>query len=95
MSKAESDLQAAQKLATGNSSLHDQVCFHCQQSAEKYLKALLEEAGLKIPRTHELEELLELNLPTHPKLQSLRRGLSFLNDFAVEYRYPGVTARKR
>ena len=32
----------------------DQICFLCQQSAEKYLKAILEEAGQPIPKTHDL-----------------------------------------
>jgi HEPN domain-containing protein len=30
------------------------VCFHCQHAAEKYLKALLQEGGLVVPRTHDL-----------------------------------------
>ena len=75
--------------------MHDARCFHCQQSAEKYLKALSEELGLTIPRTHNLEDLLSLLLPHHPGLRSLRRGLIFLTDFAVETRYPGENANKR
>ena len=30
------------------------VCFHCQQCAEKYLKALLISRGVDFPRTHDL-----------------------------------------
>jgi HEPN domain-containing protein len=41
--KAEDDYLAARKLAKGGDPLPDQVCFHCQQSAEKLLKAILEE----------------------------------------------------
>jgi HEPN domain-containing protein len=74
---------------------HDAVCFHCQQSAEKYLKALLEELGLKVPRVHNLDDVLNLLLRHHPALRSLRRGLIFLTDFAVETRYPGDNAAKR
>ena len=44
--KAEADFRAAEILAAGRERFHDQVCFHCQQSTEKYLKALLEEQGL-------------------------------------------------
>ena len=43
--KAEADYRAAELLDRGSDPLHDQACFHCQQCAEKYLKALLEEAG--------------------------------------------------
>jgi HEPN domain-containing protein len=75
--------------------LHDQRCFHCQQSAEKYLKALLEELGLSVAKTHELDDLLDRLLPHHLSLRSFRRGLSFLSQFAVGVRYPGDSASKR
>lgn len=75
--------------------LHDVVCFHCQQCAEKYLKGILEELGLTIPKTHDLDYLLALLLPHHSSLRSLRRGLIFLTDFAVDTRYPGNNASKR
>jgi HEPN domain-containing protein len=75
--------------------LHDVVCFHCQQCAEKYLKALLEELGLTVPKLHDLDHLRALLLPHHPGLRSLRRGLQFLTNFAVTIRYPGDNASKR
>jgi HEPN domain-containing protein len=71
------------------------VCFHCQQCAEKYLKGVLEELALAIPKTHDLDNLLTLLLPHHSSLRSLRRGLVFLTDFAVDTRYPGNNASKR
>jgi HEPN domain-containing protein len=75
--------------------VHDLVCFCCQQAAEKYLKALLEEQGLRVPRTHDLEDLLSQLLPSFPRLLSLRRGCKFLIQFAVNTRYPGFKATKR
>jgi HEPN domain-containing protein len=71
------------------------VCFHCQQCAEKYLKGLLEELGLAIPKTHDLDQLLTFLLPHHSALRALRRGLTFLTNFAVGVRYPGDNASKR
>ncbi|MCE9531588.1 MAG: HEPN domain-containing protein [Planctomycetes bacterium] len=50
MRKAEADFAAANDLAPRSQPVHDIVCFHCQQCAEKYLKALLEELGSNIPR---------------------------------------------
>jgi HEPN domain-containing protein len=50
--KAEDDFRVAGLIAAGSELFHDQVCFHCQQSAEKYLKALLGELGQTIPKTH-------------------------------------------
>jgi HEPN domain-containing protein len=75
--------------------VHDGVCFHCQQCAEKYLKALLEESGLSIVKTHDLDVLLTDLAPGHPTLRAMRRGLLFLSDFAVDTRYPGNDATKR
>ena len=95
VAKAEADFRVADTLHQARPPVHDARCFHCQQSAEKYLKALSEELGLTIPRTHNLEDLLSLLLPHHPGLRSLRRGLIFLTDFAVETRYPGENANKR
>src|SRR5262249_48898131 len=93
--KAESDYQLAAALARGTEPFHDEQAFHCQQSAEKYLKALLEELGLTVPRTHVLKDVLALLVPHHPSLAALRRGLIFLTRFAVEIRYPGESASKR
>ena len=44
--KAESDYQLAVTIARGTKPFHDEQCFHCQQSTEKYLKALLAELSL-------------------------------------------------
>src|SRR5260370_2020297 len=93
--KAEADHQAAVRLAGGREPFHDQVCFHCQQSAEKYLKALLEELGLSIPKIHNLGDILDLLLPHHGGLPSFRRGVIFLSDFAVRTRYPRENATQR
>jgi HEPN domain-containing protein len=93
--KAEDDFRAAETLAAAGSGLHDQITFHCQQAAEKYQKALLEELGHSIPKTHDLEDLLALLLPQHASLGGYRRGLRFLTGFAVDPRYPLWHASKR
>lgn len=93
ISKAEGDCLAAEALARKRKvPLHDQVCFHCQQSAEKYLKGRLEEAGIPSPKTHDLEKLLVLVLPIEPLWAALRPALKSLSDFAVDFRYPGSSA---
>jgi HEPN domain-containing protein len=70
--KAESDYAVANDIARGSEPHHDEVCFHAQQCAEKYLKALLEELGRPIPRTHILEDLFALLLPHHVSLRLFR-----------------------
>jgi HEPN domain-containing protein len=93
--KAEHDFRGAVGLRGQRPPLHDLVCFHCQQCAEKYLKALLEEQGLVVHKTHDLPRLLAELLPYYPSLGRLRRGLAILTDYAVDVRYPGDTPTKR
>lgn len=93
--KAEADFAAAQMLSRARKHPgYDAACFHAQQCAEKYLKARLEEAGLTIPKTHNLYALLALVLPLEPSWNSLAADLNILNAFAVAYRYPGISATK-
>src|SRR5438874_10872781 len=93
--KAEGDYVMARQASRSKVPLHDGVCFHCQQCAEKYLKGLMEELGLPVPKTHDLDLLLTALMPHHSALNSVRRGLLFLSDFAVDTRYPGNSASKR
>jgi HEPN domain-containing protein len=93
--KAEVDYRVARQLSRNVRPAHDVVCFPRQQAAEKYFKGLLEEQGLPVPRTHDLDRLLTLLLPAYPRLRSHRRGLQFLTRFAVPVRYPGDNATKR
>jgi HEPN domain-containing protein len=93
--KAESDYRLAVRIAASNDPFHDELCFHCQQSAEKYLKSLLAELNLTIPKTHNLDDLLALLAAHDATLRPLRRGLIYLTNFAVDTRYPPDRATKR
>ena len=93
--KAEDDLAGAREIAGRSPPLKDLVCFHCQQAVEKYLKALLQELGLAVPRTHNLNDLLNLLTPHDATLKPLSRGLKGLTRCAVDYRYPGPRASTR
>src|SRR4051812_15496077 len=93
--KAEADYQFAVRAARRSDPFYDQRCFLCQQAAEKYLKALLEELGQPVPRTPTLHQLLGLLRPPRPPLRPFSRGLRFLTRFAVATRYPGARATKR
>jgi HEPN domain-containing protein len=93
--KAEAGFVGARELALAKRPLHDLICFHCQQSAEKYLKAMLQEAGVRVPRIHNLRNLLLLLLPHDGSLKVIRRPLLPLTRFAVAFRYPGKNATRR
>jgi HEPN domain-containing protein len=64
------------------------VCFHAQQCAEKYLKALLTFHAVPFPKTHDLAELLRLVPETGAPAMSLKE-LAIINRYALEARYPG------
>ena len=67
--KAEADFQTAQReYRVRKDPNYDAVCFHAQQVAEKYLKAVLQEIGSLVPRTHSLAELVALVLKHDPSL---------------------------
>src|SRR5205085_5056692 len=70
-------------------SCYDVIRFHCQQCAEKYLKARLQQTGERVPRTHNLSELLLLLLPHEPNWGRLETELSTLSRAAIDSRYPG------
>ncbi len=55
----------------------------------------MHEHGLSIPKIHDLDELLDLVLPHAATLGKYRRSLNKLTEYAVEYRYPGMTATVR
>ena len=95
VAKAEEDYLAAVDLSRRRKRpLWSGVCFHAQQCAEKYFKARMEEAGLAVPRTHDLEFLLNHLLPVEPLWGAFRLGAQTLTDYAVDFRYPGHNAGK-
>ena len=87
--KAEHDLRNAEYVLTlENDCPTDTVCFHCQQCAEKYLKALLISRAIDFPKTHDL--VLLFNLATHHCGLDLQLvAVQPLNRYSVEARYPG------
>lgn len=93
VAKAEGDFAMVNReMRARKSPNYDGSCFHSQQCAEKYLKALLQEAGFTIPRTHDLEQLAMLLAPVDPSWLLLRSDLNALSIYAVAFRYPGETA---
>ena len=91
--KAEGDYKSAVALQRRRKEpLPDTVCYHCQQCAEKYLKAYLIAQGSTPPRIHDLEELLNLCALHDATLTARLPLVQVLNPYAVLIRYPGMTA---
>jgi HEPN domain-containing protein len=91
--KAEGDWATARReLRVRKAPNFDAVCFHAQQCAEKYLKAMLQERAAPIPRTHNLEALAKPLFASSPALVALTTDFRTLGAYAVETRYPGRTS---
>lgn len=69
----------------------DTACFHCQQCAEKYIKAFLTEHDIDFPRNHDLIRLLGLCLTVDEGFEKIRDNLRRLESYGVIIRYPGLT----
>jgi HEPN domain-containing protein len=87
--KAELDYCAAERLVKDPEPLREIIAFHCQQAAEKYLKASLVSLQIEFPKTHDLEELLELLAPVRSDVAATLEGIEMLSPFGVKIRYPG------
>lgn len=89
VAKARSDLDTARILICGEERHFDTGVYHCQQAAEKSLKAFLTRHDIVFPKTHNLGELAVLAEATEPLIAELREPSDFLTPFATEFRYPG------
>ena len=54
LEKARHDLETARRVVAGDPPITDTAVYHCQQAAEKALKAFLIDQGQPIFKTHDL-----------------------------------------
>lgn len=87
--KAANDLRAAEVDRAAEPPLLGDAVFHCQQTVEKALKALLTWYDRPFRKTHNLEELGEACLALDASLRSLIDRAVPLTQYAWKYRYPG------
>ena len=65
-----------------------QICFHLQQAAEKYLKAIIVAEDLEFQKINDLVVLLKTCLGRGPELISLMPDCKLLSRFYIDARYP-------
>lgn len=87
--KAEEDFALAKSALRRKKPLLTGTCFHAQQCAEKYMKALLISKGADFPKTHDLLMLNNLCSAVGIFLVVAPKLLNTLTDYAVRTRYPG------
>ncbi|OPX22135.1 MAG: hypothetical protein B1H03_05115 [Planctomycetales bacterium 4484_113] len=88
VSKAEEDRFAVVSLFKLEGRPASVVCFHAQQCAEKYLKALLIHGEVNFGRTHDLLELVGRLPATAEPAEGFVDAMRVLNAFSVLPRYP-------
>ena len=86
---AEDDFKAAKTLLSLKKPILAAVCFHTQQCAEKYLKALLILKDVGFPKSHDLSTLNTLCNQNGILTGFDPQQLADLTKYAVQARYPG------
>jgi HEPN domain-containing protein len=89
ISKANKDLMTAGlALHSIDGPLPVTTTLHCQQSAEKYLKAFLQEHDIHFSSQHHLLSLLESCISLDPSFEILRVQINQLDGYSIASRYP-------
>ena len=91
MIKAWRDLETARRAATGQPPFYDVAVYHCQQAAEKAVKAFLVHHGQAYKKTHDIEVLVDLAAELDSSFSQLAEAADALTPYATRFRYPNAT----
>jgi HEPN domain-containing protein len=86
---ADDDYEMARMAMRRKRPITQAACFHAQQCAEKYLKAVLVAKGVAFPKTHDLITLDDLCTQAGVFVAIPEDKLSLLSAYAARVRYPG------
>lgn len=89
LTKAKRDLGSARRLMEGDEPYYDSAVYHCQQAAEKALKAYMVFNELPFDKTHNLSVLITISASVDPGFQQLLDAGDTLTPYATAFRYPG------
>lgn len=91
MVKAWRDLETARRSVTGEPPFYDIAVYHCQQAAEKAVKAFLVQHGKTYERTHDIEVLVDLASEIDSTFSKLADAADALTPYSTRFRYPNAT----
>lgn len=86
---ADSDYKYA-KVGFDKTTLYANVCFSCQQSFEKYLKAFLITYRVSFPKSHDLTRLVRSCSKIDSAFDQFHQAAQLLTPYAVSARYPDI-----
>jgi HEPN domain-containing protein len=90
--KAAQDEALLDEVLTSDQVSDEIIGFHCQQAAEKILKALLSDVGVRLRKTHEIGALMALLAQSGHALPGQFENLDVLTPFGAIYRYEDYDA---
>jgi HEPN domain-containing protein len=85
---ADMDLKSAEYLQNMYPVPIEIICYHCQQSAEKYLKGFLVLHNINPPKIHDLDVLCKLCKYIADSFDIIADQCSDLTAFGIQPRYP-------
>lgn len=88
LQKASHDLQTARRVIEREPPITDTAVYHCQQAAEKALKAVIIHYEQPVFKTHDLMALTTHCANIDPDFQDWIDAAAILTPYATHYRYP-------
>ena len=90
MEKANHDLETAKLVFSHIPDFYYTICFHCQQSVEKYFIAILILLNIEFQKKHNLDYLLNLISQIENVFTEIYNDAVKLDSFAINIRYPDI-----
>jgi len=88
LTKAASDLRSARVLGSADHPPLDTAIYHCQQTAEKAVKAFLVSKEISPEKTHDIRKLTLEAVVHEPRFNEVMDMAVALTPYAWEFRYP-------
>ncbi|MDD2921848.1 MAG: HEPN domain-containing protein [Anaerolineales bacterium] len=92
--KAEEDWVTANTMMKKSKVFTGIVCYHFQQCAEKYIKAVIIHKGSTFPKTHDLNALNSISETNGILIGMTASDLETLSGYATAARYPSADPTK-
>ena len=91
LAKAHTDLRMATIAAAAEDPPLDGAIYHCQQAAEKAVKAFLHHNEVPVQRTHNITQLAERAAKIQPCFDEMFDHADLLTPLVTSFRYPDET----
>lgn len=88
LTRARNDLALAEFSIQNRNDLLDAEIYHCQQAAEKAVKAFLVSENTDVPKTHDIRRLIQTVAELNLGFLVFAIDAAFLTPLATEFRYP-------